>query len=338
MTNITKPAVVAEDPATLLSSIPFFDTLVSHDSLFEDSLKLLSRVFPTWSADDLKLKQCKDGITNKLIQCTNTREDVTVLIRAYGKSTEVFIDRDQELIPHARFSNGLVYGFIPGTVAKPEDMGSSQWAPLIAKKLAEWGQVDLPGDHSPHLFSTLRRWIADIPPNYANPKDNETFHGYFTHTGLLDEINDLESMLVKLNSPIVFSHNDLLSGNIIMSESQDEVFFIDYEYATYNYRGFDIANHFNEYAGFECDYSRYPKKENQLAWFKVYLDQLSMDSSPEELEKMYREVSFFQLGSHAYWGIWGLVQAHVSDIDFPYMDYAKMRFEQYYKIKKQLLA
>lgn len=32
--------------------------------------------------------------------------------------------------------------------------------------------------------------------------------------------------------------------------------FIDYEYGCYTPRGFDIGNHFNEYAGFECDYTR----------------------------------------------------------------------------------
>jgi hypothetical protein len=32
---------------------------------------------------------------------------------------------------------------------------------------------------------------------------------------------------------------------------------IDYEYGSYSYRGYDIANHFNEHAGFECDYSLY---------------------------------------------------------------------------------
>ena len=35
------------------------------------------------------------------------------------------------------------------------------------------------------------------------------------------------------------------------------MFLIDFEYAFYNYRAFDIANHFCEYAGFECDYSRW---------------------------------------------------------------------------------
>lgn len=30
---------------------------------------------------------------------------------------------------------------------------------------------------------------------------------------------------------------------------------IDYEYGSQGYRGYDIANFFNEHAGFECDYS-----------------------------------------------------------------------------------
>lgn len=37
----------------------------------------------------------------------------------------------------------------------------------------------------------------------------------------------------------------------------EKLYFIDFEYGSYNYRGFDIGNHFNEYAGYECDYSLY---------------------------------------------------------------------------------
>jgi Ser/Thr protein kinase RdoA (MazF antagonist) len=49
-------------------------------------------------------------------------------------------------------------------------------------------------------------------------------------------------------------HNDLLSGNILRrnaaggtgEEGVDRpVFLIDYEYAAYNYRAFDLANHFS---------------------------------------------------------------------------------------------
>lgn len=41
-------------------------------------------------------------------------------------------------------------------------------------------------------------------------------------------------------------HNDLLSGNILRSEHRKEVMhLIDYEYAAYNHRAFDLANHFS---------------------------------------------------------------------------------------------
>ncbi|KAJ1966512.1 hypothetical protein GGI12_000010 [Dipsacomyces acuminosporus] len=326
---------------SLLKGIPSVAFEVRHSSLFDDSKELLAKVFPDWKDDELALKQCKDGITNK---------QVTVLIRAYGMNTEVIIDRDQELINmaglmhlgmcppvHARFSNGLVYGFIPGNVLKPEELGSDRLSPLIARKLAEWNQILLPGDHSPQLFPVIHRWLGDVPQNYEDKDANARFHKYFSHEALRKELEQLENALVKLESPVVFAHNDLLSGNVILSDTQDKVSFIDYEYATYNYRGFDIANHFNEYAGFECDYSRYPTKEFQLAWFKTYLEHINQDASPEVLKSMYNEVNLFQLASHYYWGVWALVQASISDIDFDYMDYAKLRFDQYYKVKAELL-
>ena len=47
--------------------------------------------------------------------------------------------------------------------------------------------------------------------------------------------------------------------------------FIDFEYASWNYRGFDLGNHFTEYAGFECDYSRYPDGDHIAAFMQNYL-------------------------------------------------------------------
>ncbi|KAJ2824189.1 hypothetical protein IWW50_003447 [Coemansia erecta] len=237
---------------------------------------------------------------------------------------------------YARFSNGLVYGYIPGEVATPALMGNAEWAPLIARKLAEWGQVEVPGTRTPHLFPLLRQWLRDVPASYASEHKDAMFRAHFTVAGLAAGVDELEKLLSRVDSPVVFAHNDLLSGNIIMAESRDHVSFIDYEYATYNYRGFDIANHFCEYAGFECDYSRYPSKDAQLGWFKVYLEHIHEDATPEALERMYEEVQVFRLASHYYWGVWGLVQASISEIDFDYMNYARMRFDEYNRVKQQL--
>ena len=58
----------------------------------------------------------------------------------------------------------------------------------------------------------------------------------------------LKQKLTRVASPIVFGHNDLLGANIL-EDMAGRVVFIDFEYGEYNYRGFDIGNHFCEYAG-----------------------------------------------------------------------------------------
>lgn len=62
------------------------------------------------------------------------------------------------------------------------------------------------------------------------------------------ELSMLKTRLSSVSSPVVFCHNDLLSANILL-DTKGRVLFIDYEYGEYNYRAFDIANHFCEYAG-----------------------------------------------------------------------------------------
>ncbi len=45
--------------------------------------------------------------------------------------------------------------------------------------------------------------------------------------------------------------------------------FIDYEYATPSPAAFDIANHFAEWAGFECDHGAVPTRSQRMDFLKV---------------------------------------------------------------------
>lgn len=77
---------------------------------------------------------------------------------------------------------------------------------------------------------------------------------------------------------IVFSHNDLQEGNILITNdslhsNNPSLVLIDYEYCSYNYRGFELANHFLEhtmnynaedYPHFTIDLSAYPTHEQQV--------------------------------------------------------------------------
>lgn len=150
-------------------------------------------------------------------------------------------------------------------------------------------------------------------------------NGTFLPIGRLrEEFNNLYKYLEALESPIVFSHNDLLLGNVIYTKSMNAVNFIDYEYADYNFQAFDIGNHFAEMCGVdEVDYTRYPKREFQLEWLRCYLESYLQrkDIQNEEVEHLYVQVNQFALAAHIFWTVWSLLQAEHSTIDFDYVGY-----------------
>ena len=72
------------------------------------------------------------GYTNKLIGCSMNPDDV-VLVRIYGKKSELTINREREIKAtvvlnsndcaapiFCRFENGLAYGFVSGTMVNLE--------------------------------------------------------------------------------------------------------------------------------------------------------------------------------------------------------------------------
>lgn len=141
------------------------------------------------------------------------------------------------------------------------------------------------------------------------------------------EISKLASHLKLLNNPIVFAHNDLLLGNLIYTETENKITFIDYEYAAYNYQAFDIGNHFCEFAGLDAsDLSRYPSKEFQLQWLREYLNVWRRDNDENpvtrvDVERLYVHVNKFALASYLFWTVWALIQAEHSSISYDFVGY-----------------
>ncbi|KAJ8396692.1 hypothetical protein AAFF_G00015300 [Aldrovandia affinis] len=143
---------------------------------------------------------------------------------------------------------------------------------------------------------------------------------------LLREAESLEKHLSHISSRTVLCHNDLLTKNIIYNQAEGSVRFIDYEYANYNYQAYDIGNHFNEFAGVDdVDYSLYPSQELQRDWLRVYLENykqclgLQPTVSAQEVHSLYVKVCKFSLVSHFSWGLWALLQARYSTIDFDFL-------------------
>ncbi len=119
---------------------------------------------------------------------------------------------------------------------------------------------------------------------------------------------------------------------------------IDFEYGCYNFRGFDLGNHFNEWAGFDGEYWRYPDSAQQRTFLAAYAAAGSSGGdggaapSADELDALVVEANVFSLASHLYWGVWSLIQAKFSAIDFDYLEYHNLRMAEFRKRKAGVLA
>ena len=80
------------------------------------------------------------------------------------------------------------------------------------------------------------------------------------------------------SAKVVFCHNDLLPANIMRHPTTGQIQLIDFEYGGSNYAAFDMANHFNEYAGGTTtkangvtDYTNFPNQEQQTKFCVEYI-------------------------------------------------------------------
>ena len=155
---------------------------------------------------------------------------------------------------------------------------------------------------------------------------------------------------------LVFAHCDLLSGNVIVlpksgvssvgEKASETVAFIDYEYATPSPAAFDIANHFAEWGGFDCDFSVLPTRGQRREFISEYVHtyfKLAKDADASgdvdlacEINKLADEVDHFRGVPGFYWGIWALIQATISEIDFDYASYAEVRLGEYWAWRAEL--
>lgn len=138
------------------------------------------------------------------------------------------------------------------------------------------------------------------------------------------------------------------------TEEEPELIFIDFEYCSYNYRGFDLANHFLEwtfdytnkdYPFFFHRKAQFPDEDQKRAFLDTYLrtshrikglGAAQEAPTPEELQLVEREIDFFQCASHLFWTLWAIVYCD-QEIEFGYWEYADCRLGEYFEAKEKYL-
>ncbi|KAJ5370537.1 uncharacterized protein N7496_006629 [Penicillium cataractarum] len=270
----------------------------------------------------------------------------------------------------ARFKNGLLYRFIRGKPCGHEDLVTPPIFRGVARKLAQWHAVlpntgagsaptngvekhdtDLtpiqPRRAGPSMWAVLQRWVLALP--VATPEQQAR---------RLTLQKELEWVVGQLDDGVgigedglVFAHCDLLCANVIVLpddagvQTEDgiaPVNFIDYEYAVPAPAAFDIANHLAEWIGYDCDYNMIPtqsvRRQFLTEYTKSYCENRGLDASSqaEIVDRLYQDVDRFRGIPGLYWGVWALIQAQISQIDFDYADYAEQRLGEYWAWKREV--
>jgi choline/ethanolamine kinase len=308
------------------------------------------------------------------------------------------------------------------------ELAKNQISLEIAQKMSEIHSLDIPVIKEPEwLFLTLNRWLNnvdtilnDIRNNNDDASDTKNLPKKLSKVDFRNEVEWLKAVIEAANYPVVFCHNDLQEGNILLRErdfspldktnsngnelnalkdlnseghqsrkrslvdnsldsdfidstqvetdemgnEKPELMIIDFEYCAYNYRAFDIANHFlgelkilikkcTDFNFIEClewtyDYSNdkfpfyhhlrenYPSSKQIDDFITIYLRKVSGNVLEQEKKQLIEEIALFTLASHLFWGIWGVVNVN-QEIEFGYWNYANRRIEEYFKAKDEYL-
>jgi len=330
----------------------------------------------------MQISVISGGISNALFKVApacdgKEMSNHAVLVRVYGEGSERFVEREREMrimeLLHQHgfgpellgiFGNGRIESFLPMRCLSPLEMAVPSVAKHIAVTLATFHRCflsqksrDLQSSRPQTPFGRIRKWL-DVVEGFDfsdNPSKN-AIYCTFDFDVLRREVDVVEAAAEKFESPIVFSHNDLLSDNIMVPCSNapekpcmdtarkqrgseyERMTFIDFEYADWAPRGFDWGNHFCEYAGFDCNYELYPDKDAASTFLTAYLSAANGQTPFQPvIQRAVAEANVFALAAHQYWGTWSIMQARWSKIEFNYLDYAKLRWNEYYKRKDEFL-
>lgn len=253
---------------------------------------------------------------------------------------------------YAVFQNGYVAEYIDYSVLAVSSLSSPLIYPRIAQLVAKWHSLKIPkkmmiyrfekgkkNNKTVPLFAItweiIIKWLRKAKTLYSN--DQTTF-----------KIFEKELKLTKAklepfcSDSLVLCHNDLNHGNMLWDEKKNQLVFVDLEFSGFNYRGFDIANHFCEWAGPELDYSKCPNEIQMKDWISIYIDYFEkyngyqISTLPKSLliERMFIEISYWKQVSHLFWWLWAMIQIKISNIEnFDAVAYSEIRWKQYLKSK-----
>lgn len=320
-------------------------------------------------AKDLLVKEFGQGLLSELLD-RNIDNMVSTFFGEQGVGPKVLFSNDKYRIEE----------FLECTGFTQEDMQDKQTRRILTYYIQNLHRTQIPDLPKSGLlkrviegtdYNLLKLFRESLEKKQALFNDEEKKKVSEIASLITPETLAYMQQIIK-EDDLVASHNDFLNGNILVLPS-GELKLIDFEYTTYNFRTFDIANFINEslfdYGFEEAPYFAYfPEKrdsdEEVRDMIKYYTILAAYPQNPtyEEAKRVVTEEAYANeqaiklfgsqegldakidqamtllhagyLFSHFYWSIWAIIQAKNTPVKFDYVEFGYTRYKDFEHIRK----
>ncbi|ULU00642.1 hypothetical protein L3Y34_001233 [Caenorhabditis briggsae] len=230
------------------------------------------------------------------------------------------------------FDGGRMEEFLPSRTLKPENVLNPEISRKIGAAFPLYHSIKIPVSKSRRCFQIMR----------------ESLKGYIDLGGRKYAVFPVTYS----DHPMTISPDDLLKeincSNILQLNSNNEIMFIDWEFASYNCRGYDLAMHLSESAiirtaspcGIQINEIFTDNPPNLRPFCEVYVDSENLLKNRTsayrdlEIENLIKECQFYWPITHLFWACLIMKLGRMEcnkDIDMDIM--ARDRLAVYYPLK-----
>jgi len=369
-TKVTVPVLKQE--TFLTSTIPYMNTTLDPMASMEDLQRRvhdLLLLLPYWHLyPAVTLTRLSGALTNIVYLAASATTlssshipQRRVLVRVYGTMSDSLFSRSEEMMWMRRlgtlglapkilvtFDNGRLEEFVPSTTCNVDRIREPAVSRAIAAKMAElhtvtkiWERGEGAGEA---WWDCVVRWGRMLLE-----RENVGVGEKRRVEVVMELAKRYKLWLDGYDSPIVLGHNDLQYGNILITSgmsnsrtSHTSIALIDFEYAGFNPRGYDIANHFCEFmynyhnptAPEKLHEDWYPTEAERKVYLTSYLEHCFDGEGIMEQRVLALDVEVrrYKAASHLVWGLWGLMNVNKDDTGFMHERYAAERLKCFEKL------
>jgi thiamine kinase-like enzyme len=282
-------------------------------------------LLPEWRGLDIVITQLKGGITNKLYRIQSQEGDYTV--RIFGDNTDLFINRDYEadtikkmstigvgsnLVTYRPDIGVTIVEFIGDAIVLTNDhfLDASLYPAIVGPVR----KIHSSGIQLKKIFNPL----VEVMKMSAILTRLDASYPEFDIERIIQQLIKLSSVINLPESEYVACHNDLLADNFILIKEEyrhlyeSPMYIIDWEYSGMAPRYYDIADMFQEIL---------VPRESEKAIIAEY------EQNKDRVERTVFYVDLFKPFPDIYWFLWSLIQLNISQIEFDYYHYGKVKYE-----------